>query len=59
LKPQPVTIYGQRFVLAKTGGGSMTYSVTNPRTGEVLARQPLRFLAVAEAAKALRAEALQ
>lgn len=50
---QIVVIYGVRCTLSKTGGGALTrYVVTSP-SGAVLARNVARFMAVAEAGRAL------
>lgn len=52
MKPQPVTIHGQQLVLRECAG---RYEVAEPATGRVVACAWSRFLAVAEAAKAMQA----
>lgn len=53
MSPQTVVIHG---VACRLTGQVNQYTVTNPKTGAVLTRQPSRFLAVAKAAEAIRTQ---
>jgi hypothetical protein len=50
---QSVSIYGRTVTLQKLGGERL-YSVIDARTGALLASAPVRFLAIANAARELR-----